>query len=279
LGRATAQRDEDGDIIAWFGTNTEIEDRKQQEAELKRLTAEATEANHAKSAFLAAMSHELRTPLNAIGGYAQLIEMGVRGPVTEEQKVDLLKIQRSKNHLASLVADVLNFAKLGSGKIEYRVKDVDVDRMFQSVIEMVTPQLAEKELRLNSPDVASRLCVRADEDKMRQILLNLLANSLKFTPPGGTISLAASAASHVVDVAVSDTGIGIPNDKLESIFEPFVQAKGALSSGDQGVGLGLAISRQLARAMGGDLKVSSKVGEGSTFTLALPRVTAEPEPR
>ncbi|HZE08913.1 MAG TPA: PAS domain-containing protein [Gemmatimonadaceae bacterium] len=279
LGRATAQRDEDGDIIAWFGTNTEIEDRKQQEAELKRLTAEATEANHAKSAFLAAMSHELRTPLNAIGGYAQLIEMGVRGPVTEEQKVDLLKIQRSKNHLDSLVADVLNFAKLGSGKIEYRVKNVDVDRMFQSVIEMVTPQLAEKELRLKPPDVASRLCVRADEDKMRQILLNLLANSLKFTPPGGTISLAANGSSQTVDVAVSDTGIGIPNDKLESIFEPFVQAKGALRSGDQGVGLGLAISRQLARAMGGDLKVASKVGEGSTFTLALPRVIAEPEPR
>ncbi|MGH7650268.1 MAG: PAS domain-containing protein [Gemmatimonadaceae bacterium] len=271
LGRATAQRDEDGEIIAWFGTNTDIEDRKQAEAELKRLTAEATEANHAKSAFLAAMSHELRTPLNAIGGYAQLIEMGVRGPVTEEQKIDLVKIQRSKNHLDSLVADVLNFAKLGSGKIEYRVKDVDVDRMFQSVIEMVTPQLGEKELRLKPADAPSRLVVRADEDKMRQILLNLLANALKFTPPGGTISLAASGGLEVVDVAVSDTGIGVPAENLESIFEPFVQAKGAVRAADQGVGLGLAISRQLARAMGGDLKVASKVGEGSVFTLTLPR--------
>ncbi|MGH7605146.1 MAG: ATP-binding protein [Gemmatimonadaceae bacterium] len=276
LGRATAQHDEDGEIIAWFGTNTEIEDRKQAEAELKRLTAEATEANHAKSAFLAAMSHELRTPLNAIGGYAQLIEMGVRGPVTEDQKIDLVKIQRSKNHLDSLVADVLNFAKLGSGKIEYRVKDVDVDRMFQSVIEMVTPQLGEKELQLKSPDTPTRLCVCADEDKTRQILLNLLANALKFTPPGGTISLAGSGTDKEVAIEVSDTGIGIPVDKLESIFEPFVQAKGAIRSSDQGVGLGLAISRQLARAMGGDLKVSSTVGEGSTFTLTLPRSTSLP---
>jgi PAS domain S-box-containing protein len=276
LGRATAQRDENGKIISWFGTNTEIEDRKQAEAELKRLTAEATEANHAKSAFLAAMSHELRTPLNAIGGYAQLIEMGVRGPVTEEQKTDLVKIQRSKNHLDTLVADVLNFAKLGSGRIEYRVRDVDVDKMFQSVIEMVTPQLAEKELRLSAPEVPSRLAVCADEDKMRQILLNLLANSLKFTTVGGTISLAASGDAQNVSIAVSDTGIGIPEEKLEAIFEPFVQAKGALKPSDQGVGLGLAISRQLARAMGGDLKVSSKVGAGSTFTLTLPRVASSP---
>ena len=271
LGRATAQRDEKDIIISWFGTNTEIEDRKQAEAELKRLTVEATEANLAKSAFLAAMSHELRTPLNAIGGYAQLIEMGVRGPVTEEQRIDLVKIQRSKNHLDSLVGDVLNFAKLGSGKIEYRVQDVDVDRIFQSVTEMVTPQLGEKQLRLNPPRAPSRLAVRGDEDRMRQILLNLLANALKFTPAGGAISLAASGFPNEVAIAVSDTGIGIPAGQLESIFEPFVQGKGALKASDQGVGLGLAISRQLARAMGGDLRVSSRVGAGSTFTLTLPR--------
>jgi PAS domain S-box-containing protein len=272
LGRATAQRDESGNVIAWFGTNTEIEDRKQVEADLKRLTAEATEANHAKSAFLAAMSHELRTPLNAIGGYAQLIEMGVRGPITEDQRIDLLKIQRSKNHLDSLVSDVLNFAKLGSGKIEYRVREVDVDKMFQSVIEMVTPQATEKQLRLVSPAGPCHISVSADEDRMRQILLNLIANALKFTPAGGTIALRAKVSESAVAIEVSDTGIGIPADKIETIFEPFVQAKGAIRSSDQGVGLGLAISRQLARAMGGDVTVASTVGEGSTFTLTLPRV-------
>jgi signal transduction histidine kinase len=217
------------------------------------------------------MSHELRTPLNAIGGYAQLIEMGVRGPITEEQRIDLLRIQRSKNHLDSLVSDVLNFAKLGSGKIEYRMKDVDIDKMFQSVMDMVTPQASEKELRLVPPTGPCRMCVRADEDKMRQILLNLIANALKFTPAGGTISIRANGSSSEVAIEVTDTGIGIPAEKLESVFEPFVQAKGALKASDQGVGLGLAISRQLARAMGGDVRVASRVGEGSTFTLTLPR--------
>jgi PAS domain S-box-containing protein len=271
LTRATAQRDELGSIIRWFGTNTDIEESKQSEAELKRLTAEATEANHAKSAFLAAMSHELRTPLNAIGGYAQLIEMGVRGPVTEEQRVDLLKIQRSKNHLDRLVGDVLSFAKLGAGKIDYRIRDVGLRSVVSSVLDMITPQLVEKELTLASCDVDPDLCVSADDDKLRQILLNLLANALKFTPAHGTISIDVSFTDKEVSIAVSDTGIGIPSDHIERIFEPFVQSKRALKSSDQGVGLGLAISRTLARAMHGDLTVRSTVGEGSTFVLRLPR--------
>jgi signal transduction histidine kinase len=271
LARAMAQRDPSGRIIRWFGTNTEIEERKQAEAELKRLTAEATEANRAKSDFLAAMSHELRTPLNAIGGYAQLIEMGVRGPVTEAQRIDLLKIQRSKDHLDSLVADVLNFAKAGAGRIDFRIKEVDVEKIVESVLEMVTPQLAAKDLQLAPRTPARGVCVLADEDKMRQILLNLLANALKFTPAKGRIGVIVEPAADSVSISVSDTGIGVPADQLDRIFEPFVQAKRALHASDQGVGLGLAISRQLARAMNGDLTVRSTVGEGSTFTLRLPR--------
>ncbi|HXT15995.1 MAG TPA: PAS domain S-box protein [Gemmatimonadaceae bacterium] len=271
LARAVPQRDENGKIIRWFGTNTDIEESKRTEEELKRLTHEATEANHAKSAFLAAMSHELRTPLNAIGGYAQLIEMGVRGPVTEEQKVDLLKIQRSKNHLDALVSDVLNFAKLGSGRIEYRIGPVDVQRVVHGVLEMIMPQLAEKHLHLAPFSTPRGLTVTADEDKLRQILLNLLANAMKFTPAEGTISLCIATRDHQVAIDVSDTGIGIPRDQWDRIFEPFVQAKRALNPSDQGVGLGLAISRQLARAMGGELTVASEVGKGSTFTVTLPR--------
>ncbi len=271
LSRATPQRDEIGRIIRWFGTNTEIEDRKQAEAELRRLTVEATEANHAKSDFLAAMSHELRTPLNAIGGYAQLIEMGVRGPVTEEQRADLLKIQRSKNHLDALVSDVLSFAKLGSGKIDYHIRDVSLERVIASVVDMITPQLAEKKLTLAPLPASHGLAVSADEDKLRQILLNLLANALKFTPAGGTITLDVQPTASEVGISVSDTGIGIPEDHRERIFEPFVQAKRALKSSDQGVGLGLPISRQLARAMQGDLTVVSEPDHGSTFTVTLPR--------
>jgi PAS domain S-box-containing protein len=271
LGRATAQRDAQGNVIRWFGTNTEIEERKQTEVELRRLTAEAQEADKAKAAFLAAMSHELRTPLNAIGGYAQLMEMGVRGPVTEEQRVDLLKIQRSKNHLDALVSDVLNFAKLGSGKMEYHLTTVDVQATIQSVLEMVAPQLAARDFRLAPFTTPRQLTVFADSDKMRQILINLFGNALKFTPPGGTISLDVKATDNEAAISVSDTGMGIPEEDQARIFEPFTQAGKALDSRDQGVGLGLAISRQFARAMRGDLRVTSAPGKGSTFTLTLPR--------
>jgi PAS domain S-box-containing protein len=270
LARAIAQRDEQGKILRWFGTNTDIEDRKSAEAELERLTREATEANRAKSDFLAAMSHELRTPLNAIGGYAQLIELGVRGPVTEEQKLDLSKIQRSKNHLDALVSDVLNFAKAGAGRIDVRVERLVVQKTLEAVLEMITPQAEEKKLRLVSPDMPADVCALAAEDRTRQILLNLFANALKFTPPGGVITLGVTTTGSDVAIAVSDTGIGVPATDTERIFEPFVQAERALRSKDQGVGLGLAISRQLARAMGGDLRVVSEVGKGSTFTLTLP---------
>ena len=271
LARGTAQRASDGALLRWFGTNTDIEDSKRNEAELKRLTVEATEANRAKSDFLAAMSHELRTPLNAIGGYAQLIEMGVRGPVTPAMIEDLQKIQRSKDHLNTLVGGVLAFAKGGAGRIELQVRRVRVAALLESVLDMIVPQLADRALTLERGDVDDALAISADEDKARQILLNLLANALKFTPPGGTIGVSTSATAAVVQIAVRDTGIGIPAQLLEQIFEPFVQAKRAIQSRDGGVGLGLAISRQLARAMQGELTVSSTEGKGSVFTLALPR--------
>lgn len=271
LSRATAQRDGAGNVIRWFGTNTDIEDSKRAQAALERLTREAQEADRAKSDFLAAMSHDLRTPLNAIGGYAQLMEMGVRGPVTEEQRADLLKIIRSKDHLDRLVGDVLSFAKLGAGRIELRFAPIEVDSTIASVVEMITPQLVEKSLTLAPLAIPHDLVVTGDVDKTRQILINLLANALKFTPPGGMITIGAGANGARVEISVSDTGIGVPAAQLEQIFEPFVQAKRAVRSSDGGVGLGLAISRRLARAMNGDLTVRSTVGEGSTFTLALPK--------
>ena len=270
LGRASAQRDESGKIIRWFGTNTDIEEAKQAQAELERLTNEALEANRAKSDFLAAMSHELRTPLNAIGGYAQLIELGVRGPVTEEQRVDLLKIQRSKDHLDGLVRDVLNFAKLGAGRIELRIAPLAVEQTLVSVLDMIGPEAMAKQLTVSLLAVPPGIKVAADVDKTRQILINLLANALKFTPAGGTVSIGVREEGDMIAIDVADTGIGIPEDQIERIFEPFVQAKRALHPSDRGVGLGLAISRQLARAMRGDLTVKSEVGKGSVFTLRLP---------
>lgn len=271
LVRASAQRDASGRILRWFGTNTDIDDWKSAQAELQRLTFEAQEANRSKSDFLAAMSHELRTPLNAIGGYAQLIELGVRGPVTAEQKTDLRRIQKSKAHLDGLVSGVLDFAKLGAGHIELRTASIDVDAMIASVVDMVLPQMGEKGLTLEQSILHTGLTVEGDVDKTRQILLNLLGNALKFTPAGGRIGMAIAPGDHAVRIQVRDTGIGIASEQLERIFEPFVQAKSELHVAGIGVGLGLAISRQFARAMHGDVTVTSVPGEGSTFTLTLPR--------
>ena len=269
LVRATAQRDAEGSILHWFGSNTDIHERKGMESELKNLTRQAEEANRSKSDFLNAMSHELRTPLNAIGGYAQLLELGVRGPITEEQKVDLRRIQRSKTHLDGLVSGVLDFAKMGSGQINIRSGDIDVMTMLGSVVDMVRPQLAERGLTLAPWEVPETLAVIGDEDRVRQILLNIVANAVKFTPEGGVISFSVSADSTDVVISVTDTGIGIAEEELERMFEPFVQAKSPLHVAGVGVGLGLAISMQLARAMEGDIKVTSSVGSGSTFALQL----------
>ena len=271
LSRATPQRDATGAIIRWFGTNTDIEEWKQAQAELERLTREALDADRAKGDFLAAMSHDLRTPLNAIGGYAQLIELGVHGPVTEEQRHDLARIQRAKNHLDGLVRDILEFAKLGSGRVELRRDLVAVQALLAFAAELIAPQLAEKQLTFDAGVVPPGLSVTGDEEKVRQILVNLLSNALKFTPAGGRISVGVAATVDAVTIDVTDTGIGIAEDQLTRIFEPFVQATRAPHAPERGVGLGLAISRRLAMAMGGALTVTSVVGQGSTFTLTLPR--------
>jgi len=263
--------DAEGKTTGILAHGTDVTEGALARRELERLTREAMEANRAKSDFLAAMSHELRTPLNAIGGYAQLIELGVRGPVTEEQKIDLARIQRSKDHLDALVSDVLNFAKAGSGRIDIRTQRLGVAKTLEAVLEMITPQVREKAMHVEWPEVDPALALHADEDRTRQILLNLIANALKFTANGGTIAVGVTSTDAAVSISVRDNGIGIAPENLERIFEPFVQAGRASVAADRGVGLGLAISRQLARAMGGDLRAESAIGVGSTFTLTLPR--------
>jgi len=244
--------------------------RARQEAEMAKDVAER--ANRAKSDFLAAMSHELRTPLNAIGGYTQLIALGVHGPVTEAQEVALTRVQRSQQHLLSLINDVLNFAKLEAGSVEFDMKEVSVATVLDEVNDLIRPQVEAKSLRYVEQNGAGDVVVRADADKVRQVILNLLANAVKFTEPGGEIALVCSADASDVRIAVRDTGRGIPTAQLRSVFDPFVQVDRQLTTpGQQGVGLGLSISRDLARAMGGELSAVSTVGEGSTFTLRLPR--------
>jgi PAS domain S-box-containing protein len=235
-----------------------------------RARGEAETANRAKADFLATMSHELRTPLNAIGGYAQLIELGIHGPVTAEQREALQRVQRSQQHLLSLINDVLNFAKLEAGRVTYEIERVPVRELLAGLDSLVGPQRAAKSLRFACAACETTLAVAADMEKAQQILLNLLSNAIKFTPKGGEIRVEARGQGDWVHVDISDTGIGIPADQVEAVFEPFVQLARGASSARDGTGLGLAISRDLARAMGGDLTLESMPGRGSTFTLTLP---------
>ncbi len=235
----------------------------------ERARADAETANRSKSEFLATMSHELRTPLNAIDGYAELIEIGVHGPVSPAQAEALGRIRRSQKHLLGLINEVLNYARLETGAVRYDLRVVDVAGAVAEVEPLILPQVSARSLTLRT-ERDGPVAAQADEEKLRQILVNLLSNAVKFTDPGGLIRIEVRGRGSVVEVAVHDTGIGIAPDKLEAVFEPFVQVGRALNNPTEGTGLGLSISRDLARAMGGDLTVRSTPGEGSTFTLTLP---------
>ncbi|MDB4905437.1 MAG: hypothetical protein JWO05_221 [Gemmatimonadetes bacterium] len=258
----------------------EVTARVRADAERTRLLAEtqaardeAEAASRAKSEFLAVMSHELRTPLNAIGGYAELMEMGIRGPVSPQQSEDLRRIQSSQRHLLGLINEVLNYAKLGTGTVHFEVRAVPVRETLLSAESLVSPQARAKGLRLEVEDCPAHLVALADPEKLRQVLVNLLSNAVKFTDQGGRITMSCSEEPECLRVVVRDTGIGIPHDKLEAIFDPFVQVRSDLKRLHEGTGLGLAISRDLARGMNGDLEVESLLGKGSAFTLSLPRAS------
>ncbi len=255
----------------------DAERRAREEAEAARAAAEA--ANRAKSEFLATMSHELRTPLNAIAGHAQLLEMGLHGPVTEAQREALARIELAQRHLLRLVNDVLNFARLQAGRLEYEVRPVKLAEVTAAVDPLIGPQLRAKGLAYRV-DVPDDTVVMADRDKLIQVLLNLLSNAVKFTPAGGEVVVDCgtrsdgSASPDCVFLRVSDNGVGIARDKMAEIFEPFIQVDTSAKGRRGGTGLGLAISRDLTRGMGGDLRVRSAVGGGTTFTVALPRAQA-----
>jgi signal transduction histidine kinase len=239
----------------------------------------AEDANQAKSLFLTTMSHELRTPLNAIAGYVDLLVMEIRGPLVRAQHDDLMRIKKSGQHLLSLINDILNLAKIESGHLDLHITDVPLATILENVDTLVAPQFGAKGIRYEYPRCDASLRVCADSEKVQQILLNLLSNACKFTDAGGRVSVECEVqpgempdAAQRVALRVSDSGRGIASDKLEKIFEPFVQVDRHLTgASQQGVGLGLAISRDLARSMSGDLAVESEPGVGTTFVLTLPR--------
>ena len=270
----TAVRDDDGTLIGFAKVTRDLTERRAAEdraiADAQRL-ARVEAANTTKSEFLAAMSHELRTPLNAIGGYAELLSLGLGGPVTTEQVDYLERIRKSQQHLLGIISDLLNFSRIEAGHLDYEIVPISLAKAIESVAPMVEVAAFAKGMELQVGPLPGDCLALGDRARVDQILLNLLSNAIKNTSAGGKITLQCAVSAQTASIAVQDTGRGVPQEKLETIFEPFVQLGRSLSSSHEGMGLGLAISRDLARAMGGDLTVSSKVGQGSTFTLSLPR--------
>jgi PAS domain S-box-containing protein len=265
--------------VALTRANSRLRERTE-EAELARGLAE--EANRTKSSFLANMSHELRTPINAITGYTDLMELGISGPLTEQQAVHLGRIKASTEHLLGLVNEILDLAKVEAGQLQIATERVEISETVQEALDLIAPQAAGNRLELsNTVSSATGHAFWGDSDRVRQILVNLLSNAVKFTGSGGHVTLRVVETSEPrsgsippgsdwIGLEVEDDGIGIPGEKLQSVFEPFVQVDPSHTRERGGTGLGLTISRRLARLMGGDLTVRSEVGKGSCFTLWLP---------
>jgi signal transduction histidine kinase len=249
----------------------EVQTELATEAQLARDRAERV--SREKSELIAIVSHELRTPLAAIGGYAELLVLGVHGMLSDSQRADALRIQEAQAHILRLVDDLVGYTKLEAGRLRFDVADIIVADAIQGIVALVRPQAAHKGIELMIEAQRVEAIVRADEERLRQIVLNLLANAIKFTPAGGRVSITCVTSNSHVEIVIRDNGIGIPAEKLESVFEPYVQLDESRSARMSGWGLGLAISRDMARAMGGDLTATSASGEGAAFVLRLPRST------
>jgi PAS domain S-box-containing protein len=271
LVRANAMRTSDGQIAQWFGFTADIEEHKRLETARDAALADARQANKAKADFLAMMSHELRTPLNAIGGYSKLMLEDIPTPASEGQRNFLQRISNSQQHLLSLIEAVLLQAKLDSGKLTYKITEVVSHEVLDVIDQLTAPQRAAKNLVYDASGCDRKLEFRADKEKLTQILLNVVSNAAKFTQSGGSITIRTSVLSSEFGAfSIRDTGIGMSAEELRIVFEPFVQFDNELTRGEKGTGLGMPISRELARGMGGDLVATSEPGKGSEFTLSLP---------
>lgn len=252
--------------------------RHQYEEQLLQARRLAEEANASKAKFLSMMSHDLRTPLTSILGYADLLRRGTCGDLTQEQQAAIGEITGASNVLMTMIGDILDFAQLDSGHVEVAATHVLVRDAIARAEALVSVAFRDASLTFAIDNCGEEVAVMADAGKLQQILLNLLTNAMKFTPPGGVVSLRCETAADRVRLVVRDTGIGVADDDLQRIFSPFVQVAATVENRGtaaapapaQGLGLGLAISRDLARAMGGDVTATSTPGEGSVFTVELP---------
>jgi signal transduction histidine kinase len=249
------------------GTNQDVTERKEREAELQAAKEAAEEANRLKSAFLSTMSHELRSPLTAVLGYAELLKM--EGGLAPAQAEDVAQIVRSADHLLALIDDVLDLSRIEAGRMELDLEEVDPAAVAEEVRAVVARAAAAKGLALRVEVPSGLPHLWADPLRLRQVLLNLTANAVKFTEQG-EVRVEAREAAGGIEVAVTDTGIGIAPEALPHVFDEFRQADAGTSRRFGGTGLGLAISQRLVEMHGGALGVESEPGVGSTFTLFLP---------
>ena len=277
----------DGTRSGVVAHGSDVTDHVLSRREAQRARQEAEEASRAKSHFLANMSHEIRTPINAIIGYTDLLTLGITGPVTESQRQQLERVRASSRHLLNIVEDVLDVAKVEAGRMDVERDRVQVSGTVSAACAIIAPQAIERKITTTDDCSESDTTYVGDEARVRQILVNLLSNAVKFTEPGGTVrvscgvvedapgGVATAATGAITFLRVTDTGIGISAADLVTIFQPFTQVEGGPTRTRGGTGLGLTISRHLARLMGGDLTVESKPGQGSTFTLWLPHEVVE----
>jgi len=285
----TALREADGALLGFAKVTRDLTARHAAEAALRALSAAtdvlsaAQEANRSKGEFLTTLSHEIRTPINAILGYTQLLETETSGSLSDQQRVHVGRIRASGDHLLALVNDALDLSHMEADRMPVAETTEQIGPAVEGAIVLVEPQAKARELRLANEvaGYASETPYRGDEERVRQILVNLLANAVKFTPPGGQITISAGTAERASPdaelqgpgpwawIRVEDTGPGIAPERLAAIFEPFEQVN--MTGGQHGgSGLGITISRRMARLMGGDLTARSEVGRGSSFFLWLP---------
>jgi signal transduction histidine kinase len=250
-------------------TNQEL---RKQAALLEEINQQLREATAAKDRFLAVMSHELRTPLNAVIGYADLLDLQLKGPLNPDQQQMIRRVIETARHLLALIDEVLDLAKVGAGHVELKLEPIDLEEVLDLAVDQVTPLAHAKGLSLERKVAGGAVTALADRTRLMQVILNLLSNAVKFTDKGGVTVAAQRNGGEQVELSVRDTGRGITKDLHERIFEEFYQVEDGLTRSAGGTGLGLAIARRYARLMGGDLTVRSEFGQGAEFVVQLPAV-------